>query len=174
MILWLTGLSGSGKSTIANIFINKFIKINKKFILIDGDQIRNIFENDLGYSLNDRIKQIKRIQNISKFLDNNSLNVIVAALYSNPELLNWNRDNFNNYFEVYIKSSLQNLKLRNKNKLYSKFSEKKNSQIVGLDIPWEEPINSDLIIETDNGDSPKKSAEDLFLSIKNCYGNDYL
>tara|TARA_B100000965_G_C19496716_1_gene715542 strand:- start:4 stop:522 length:519 start_codon:yes stop_codon:yes gene_type:complete len=165
MILWLTGLSGSGKTTIANEFKKIIIKDKFKFILLDGDEIRLIFGKDLGYSINDRIKQIKRIQNLTKFFQKNNLNIIVSALYSNSDLLRWNRENLKDYYQIYIKSSLQKLEEKDKNQLYSKYRKKEISQVVGMDIEWEEPINSDLVIETDKDNSPSESASILYTAF---------
>ena len=88
MVIWLTGLSGSGKTSIAKEFLRITSKQNK-FISIDGDDIRLIFNHKLGFSKAERIKHINHIQKLAKFLEKNKLMVIVSALYCNSEILKW-------------------------------------------------------------------------------------
>ena len=107
MVIWLTGLSGSGKTTIANSFLKKIKSYKIKFILIDGDIIRNLFSKELSFQKKDRIKQIQKIQLLSKFLSDQGFNVIVAALYSNKNLMKWNKKNLKDYVEVYVKAPLE-------------------------------------------------------------------
>ena len=95
MVIWITGLSASGKTTLAIAIKKKFPK--KNFILVDGDMVREVFD-DLGYEEKDRFKQITRMQNIAYFLNKQGFNVIVAALFSHPKLLSKNRKIFSKYF----------------------------------------------------------------------------
>ena len=92
MVIWLTGLSDSGKTSISKEFLRISSKENK-FISIDGDDIRLIFNNKLGFSKPERIKHINHIQKLAKFLEQNHIMVIVSALYCNSDILKWNRKN---------------------------------------------------------------------------------
>ena len=102
MVVWITGLSGSGKTTVAKYIIKKSIDTHPNMVMLDGDVVREIFNNDLGHEQKDRIVQIKRLQNLSLFLEKQNQIVIVSALYSSPQLLKWNRRNFKNYFEILL------------------------------------------------------------------------
>jgi adenylylsulfate kinase-like enzyme len=165
MIIWLTGLSGSGKTTISK----EFLKITKKkkynFINIDGDLIREVYNDKLGYSKKDRVIQIKRIQKIALYLNKQNCNIIVSALYSNATLLKWNRENLKNYIEIYVKTSIQELIKRDQKKLYSKFFDKKQKNVVGMDINFLSPKKSDIIIDTEI-DTIKLSAIKILNYIK--------
>ncbi len=148
MVIWLTGLSGAGKSTIAADFI-KIVKPKlSSLVLIDGDVVRNLFGGDLTYAEGDRQKQIVRIQKIAKFLNEQSIPVIVTALYSNPELLQWNRENLEGYYEVYVNTPFRTVVERDVKGIYQSLGTAIKPNIVGYDIPWQEPKFSDLIIET--------------------------
>ena len=68
MVIWLTGISGSGKTTIAKELIKRFKSSIPQLVSIDGDEVRQLFKNDLGYSIEDRKKQIERIQSINTFI----------------------------------------------------------------------------------------------------------
>ncbi len=154
MIIWITGLSGSGKTTIAKGLINRLKARIKNLVNVDGDIIRDLFGNDLGFDINSRIKQIKRIQKLCMFLQKQNLIVIVSALYSNNDLLIWNRKNFKNYYEIYLEASLDLLKTRDVKGLYAKFSKGLEKNIVGIDIPWNTPKLYDLKINMDIWEEP--------------------
>ena len=146
MIIWLTGISGSGKTTVAEKIVNKYKVFLPNLINIDGDIIRDFFDKSLGYDINARVNQINRIQKVCKFLERQKLIIVVSALYSNAKLMRWNRDNFSNYYEIYLEASLDLVKSRDPKGLYKKFSEGKEKNLVGIDIPWIAPKNYDLKI----------------------------
>ena len=102
MIIWLTGLSGSGKTTISNILYSKLKTSIPPLVKIDGDEIRELFNDTKTYDENSRYNQIKRIQRLALILSKQGLYVIVSALYCNPELMEWNRKNFKSYYEIYL------------------------------------------------------------------------
>lgn len=144
MVIWITGLSASGKTTLAKAICKNFAK--KKFILIDGDLIRNLF-NDLGYEEKDRFKQITRMQNIASFLAKQNFNVVVAALFSHTKLLSRNRKLFKKYFEIYLKADIGFLAKREIKNIYSRAFKKKLKNVVGMDIKWNEPKNPNLVFD---------------------------
>lgn len=150
MVIWITGLSASGKTTLAKYYKNYMNKKKKSFTLVDGDNVREIFFNDLGFDSESRFKQITRMQDIAKFLDKQNCNVLVAALYSHPKLLSRNRKLFKNYFEIYLKANIDFLADREIKKIYKKALKKKIKNVVGVDIKWHEPKKSDLIFEQKN------------------------
>ena len=126
--------------------IERYKKYLPNLINIDGDIVRQFFEKNLGYKENDRIKQIKRIQKICKFLEKQDLICIVSALYSNYNLMKWNRENFLNYYEIFLDADLDLVKNRDPKNLYKKYQEGKEKNIVGIDIPWHAPETYDLKI----------------------------
>jgi len=146
MVIWLIGLSGSGKSTLAREIVAGANKENVNTVLLDGDVIRDLFDNDLGYSMKDRFKNAQRICKIGKFLDSQGLNVVTAILSLFPENREWNRSNIENYYEVFIDSPLEDLIERDSKGLYDKFSKGEISDVAGMDIKFEIPKNSDLVI----------------------------
>lgn len=146
MIIWITGVSGAGKTTIAEALTSKYKRYLPNLINIDGDAVRELYGNDLDYSERSRVLQIKRIQKICMFLSKQKLIVIASALYASAELLKWNRENFVDYLEVYLKAPLELVKKRDPKNLYKKYYAGIEKNIVGLDIPWHEPKESDIEI----------------------------
>lgn len=165
MIIWITGISGSGKTTISKEIYRKYKKNLKNLVSIDGDIIRELYGNDLKYDIRDRIKQIKRIQKLSTFLERQDLVVLVTALYSNDVLLDWNRRNFRDYFEIYLDASIELVRKRDVKGLYAKFDKGLEKNIVGLDIPWSPPMKYDLKINMDTEKSLSETIKKISRSI---------
>ena len=156
MIIWFKGISGVGKSTLGNYFYKIKKKKIKNLVYIDGDNFRKIFKNDLGYSLRDRNKNAERICSFVKFLRSQRINIIVSANLTSKKYQILAKKIYHNYLSVYIESGLSNLKKRDKKKIY-----KNRKNIVGLNIRFDKPKNSDLYIT--NNDTKKKFLKNIKL-----------
>ena len=146
MVVWIIGLSGSGKSTLANEIVARAKKVNSNTILLDGDFVREMFGNDLGYSVADRERNALRICQLGKFLSEQGLNVVTAILSLFPESRQWNRAHLENYYEVFIDSPLEELISRDSKGIYSRFKAGEITEVAGMDIEFKKPLDSDLII----------------------------
>jgi adenylylsulfate kinase-like enzyme len=164
MVIWLTGLSGSGKTTIGKILYRELKPKLSNLVFVDGDTIRDIFLNDLGFDLSSRVTQISRVQNLVRFLEGQGLNVIVSALYSNPLLLRTNREIFSQYFEVYVETPMNVLEARDTKNLYRRSRDGLINNVVGIDIEWTPPQNPDLVVNTTKA-TPENSA---LVILKTC------
>ena len=122
MVVWLIGLSGSGKTTLANEIVASKNNESKNTLLLDGDVIREIFGNDLDYSMEGRLLNARRICQLGKFLDEQGMNVICAILSIFPETREWNRDNVKDYYEVFIDVPIETLIERDSKGIYAKFN----------------------------------------------------
>ena len=152
MVTWFIGLSRSGKSTLSKILYNKLRQKVNNLVLIDGDTVRNIFGNDLGHTIEARLENAKRISKLTKFLADQDIHVIAAVLSIFPEWQKWNRENIKNYSEVYLKVPMNILEQRDTNNLYSNAKKGEIKNVVGIDIPFPEPAQPDLIIKNDRND----------------------
>lgn len=149
MVVWITGISGAGKTTVADK-IRDMLKPNLPHVVrLDGDEIRAVFGKSLSYRAEDRMIQIQRIQRIAAVLAKQDIIVIVAALYSHPELLTWNREHIDRYFEVHLDASLELVTRRDAKGLYAEAAEMETPNIVGIDIPRHDPAAPDLYINAD-------------------------
>lgn len=151
MVIWVTGLSASGKTTLTQAFEKKYKTDFPNMVLLDGDVVRQLYGNDLGYTADQREIQIKRLQTIAGFLEQQGIIVVVAALYANDELLAYNRRHFKKYFEVYLKADLDSLKKREIKDLYKQALDGKIKNVVGVDIPWNEPVRPDMVFNIADG-----------------------
>lgn len=129
MVIWISGLSGVGKSYLANQLIKEQSKSN--FIHLDGDHVRKCFKFnnlDLGYTLKDRKIQINRLKSIAKILCDQNFNIIICAVYMTDKIINDNRNLFKNYFHIHLEKNINILKEINNKKIYSK------NNVYGQDI----------------------------------------
>jgi cytidine diphosphoramidate kinase len=161
MVIWITGLSGAGKTTLCRAVLSILKPAMPELVHVDGDAVRELFGSDLSFVEADRVKQIKRIQAMALFLNAEELVVMVAALYASPELLNANREMFSDYFEVYVKAPMDLLSNRNSKGLYDNGTK----NVVGVDIPWHEPVRPDLTLGANLGASPEEMAVQLIDAI---------
>lgn len=163
MVIWILGLSGSGKSYIGKKLRKK---LKRNFIIIDGDIIRSIFQNDLGYSRKERKINANRISKLVEYLSNNGCNVIVTVLSLFPDILKWNRKKIKNYYEIFIDVPIKRLIKRNSKKIYTR-NNKLNKNIVGLDIKFSKPKKIDLVLKNEfNKKSLEKNIETIIHFLK--------
>jgi adenylyl-sulfate kinase len=161
MVIWITGLSGSGKSTLCSALRPRLNAVGTSVVTLDGDAVRAAFGSDLGYREQDRVKQIMRIQGMAKLLADQGVTVLVAALYAHPELLAWNRANLRDYLEVYIRADIEFLLGRDKKGLYRGALGGQIRDVVGVDIPWHEPLGPDIVVDAKLETPPAVLAESL-------------
>ena len=148
MILWISGISGVGKTTLAKKLYNLIKKKTDNLVWIDGDQFRKIFNNDLKYTLKDRNKNAQRICSLVKFLSSQNINIILSANLTSNKYRNWCKKNLRNYISIYIDTSLQNLFKRDKKNIYNNKKIKKN--VVGLGIKKNRPTYVDFFLENNS------------------------
>lgn len=145
MVIWILGLSGVGKSFLSSKLEKELYDDYGSFLILDGDVIRKVFDNDLGFSIKDRNINASRISKLANFLNQNKVNVIVSVLSLFPNWLEWNRKNIKEYYEIFIDVPISILKERNNKNVYFKDG-KKNKNVVGVDIEFIKPKSPDLKI----------------------------
>jgi adenylylsulfate kinase len=149
MVIWIIGLSGTGKTTIATQVVERIRLLNGKVVLLDGDLIRNLFGNDVDHTISGRLRNAERLSLLTKYLADQNIHVVAAVLSIFPEWRDWNKRNIADYAEVYLKASMHTLLRRDIKNLYAKAMNGEISNVVGVDIPFPEPESPDLVIEND-------------------------
>ena len=149
MVIWLIGMSGAGKSSIADEVYRLLKERRPNVVMLDGDGVREVMGNDLGHSLEDRKHNADRLCRMGRFLDKQGIDVVCAILSIFPESRDWNREHIPHYFETYIRVSFDELVRRDSKGLYKKALAGEITDVVGVDIEFPEPTNPDLVIEND-------------------------
>jgi adenylylsulfate kinase len=166
-VLWLTGLSGSGKSTIANLLEKKLAEHGKHTYLLDGDNVRHGLCGDLTFSDKDRVENIRRIGEVSKlFVD---AGVIVLTAFISP--FKSERDFCRNlmdddeFVEIFIDTPIEECEKRDPKGLYQKARQGDIKDFTGIDSPYEAPESAEITLDF-SGQTAEQSAEQLFELLK--------
>ncbi|MDZ7739925.1 MAG: adenylyl-sulfate kinase [Bacteroidales bacterium] len=148
-VIWLTGLSGSGKSTIAEALYKKLKSKGLKAEYLDGDRVRDIFPKT-GFSKEERDRHIKRIGFLASILEKNGVIVIAAFISPYEESRQFVKNLCNNFIEVHVSTPLEECKKRDIKGLYAKAESGEIKNFTGIDDPYEVPLHPDLRIDTTN------------------------
>ena len=164
MVIWITGLSGAGKTTLAKEIVNQLATENKEPILLDGDQLREIFidSTNQAISAHDRSSRLTlalKYSGLARLLSEQGFLVIVATISLFKEVHNWNRKNLKNYYEVFLDTPIEELKKRDSKKIYSRFFGNEISNVAGLDIEVDQPKSPDLLVPFDPNRSVQSVAD---------------
>jgi len=149
-IVWLTGLSGSGKSTLARALEKHLFDNHRLCYVLDGDIIRKGLNSDLGLSPEDRDENIRRTFEVANILADAGLIVICAMISPYNAMRQRARDSAQvPFIEVYVKCPIDECAKRDPKGLYAKQKAGTIKGLTGIDAPYEEPTNPDVIVETD-------------------------
>lgn len=137
----------SGKSTLAEEIRDILRQSNNNVLVLNGGDLRKILGNDLSYTLEDRMLNARHISGVCQYLGDQGMIVICSMLSLFEETRQWNRKNIYNYYEIYIDVSMKQLLARDSKNLYRKALNGDTDQVVGVDIEFIKPENSDLILD---------------------------
>lgn len=169
LLIWITGLSGSGKSTIGSALESSLYNLGKATYLLDGDNLRHGINSDLGFSDIDRIENIRRIGEISKLFVDAGLITIATFVSPFKKDRNFVRSLLGDYFiEVYIDCDLDTCIKRDPKGLYEKALSGEIPQFTGISSPYEKPDKPELVINTID-DSIEESINKIITFIKENY-----
>lgn len=148
-VLWMTGLSGAGKTTIALNLIEKLQARGVKLERLDGDVVRESLTKDLGFSKEDRVKNIERSTFVAKLLARNGVGVICSFISPYRENREYVKSHVHNYIECYVNAPLVVVEGRDVKGLYAKAREGLIPNFTGISDPFEAPENADIECRTD-------------------------
>ena len=151
VLLWFTGLSGSGKSTIAFALEKELNKLNQLCYVLDGDNMRHGLNGDLGFSQEDRKENIRRIGEVGKlFIDAGiiTLSSFISPFRADRDAIRQSLGNCQ-FIEIYIKCSLDVCEQRDVKGLYNKARKNEIKDFTGISSPYEQPLHPELVIESD-------------------------
>ncbi|MEX2130794.1 MAG: adenylyl-sulfate kinase, partial [Pseudohongiellaceae bacterium] len=149
-VIWLTGLSGSGKSTIANRLEKNLMAAGKHSYLLDGDNIRHGLNRDLGFTDADRVENIRRIAEVAKLMTEAGLIVVTSFIspFRAERIMARSLFETDEFIEVFVDTPLAECELRDPKGLYQKARRGEIRNFTGFDSPYEPPLNPELRIDT--------------------------
>lgn len=150
VMLWFTGLSGSGKSTVAIALERELHQRGLLCRILDGDNIRSGINNNLGFSPEDRVENIRRIAEVGKLFVDTGIITIAAFISPNNQLRNMASEIIGkeNFIEVYISTPLEECERRDVKGLYAKARRREIKEFTGISAPFEAPENPDIELDT--------------------------
>ena len=157
-VYWMTGLSGSGKSTLAERLITYLQKSGRPVVLLDGDALREVFGNDLGYDVADRRRSAMRNARLCKMLSDQGIDIVIPTISLFHEVQEWNRKNLPNYREILVEVPWEVLLRRDSKQVYSRAKAGELKDVVGVDIAPEYPAHPHIRVSNDGA-----------LSVEDCF-----
>lgn len=150
-IIWFTGLSASGKSTIANAFSRRLFELEKQVYVLDGDNIRQGLNNDLGFGDEARKENIRRIGEVAKLFIDSGQYVLTAFISPFREDRQLVRDLVpdGEFIEVFVKCSIEACEKRDPKGLYKKARKNEIPNFTGISSPYEEPLKPEIIVDSE-------------------------
>ncbi len=164
--LWFTGLPCCGKTTLADAVAEDLRALGMKVERLDGDIVRKGLTRDLGFSKEDRAKNIERVTFVSKLLTRNGVAVLATFVSPYNEIRHKSREEIGNYILVYVKCSVGVCEERDVKGMYAKAKAGEIKDFTGVDDPFEEPDDADIIVETDK-QTVEKSKQIVLNKLKN-------
>jgi adenylyl-sulfate kinase len=163
--VWFTGLSGSGKSTIAEMLFHEFQARGLKTEILDGDVVRTNLSKGLGFSKEDRDTNIMRIGFVANLLTRNGVATICCPISPYKETRDANRELIGNFVEVYVHATLEELaENRDPKGLYKKAIAGEIKGFTGVDDPYEVPEDPELVVDTMN-ETPEESLQNVLRAL---------
>ncbi|MCW5701032.1 MAG: adenylyl-sulfate kinase [Bradyrhizobium sp.] len=157
-VIWITGLSGAGKTTLAAEVVNILRSDGKAVIMLDGDELRDVFGDEARHDRESRLRLALRYSRLCQMLGRQGINVVIATISLFSDVHIWNRTNIPGYFEVYLRVPLEELRRRDPKGIYRRFDSGETTNVAGLDMPIDEPPSPDIIIDFDQAASIRESA----------------
>ena len=173
-VIWITGLSGAGKTTLANELISSLKKRDLRPILLDGDILRKLLKvphkKINSHTRETRIKLALKYAQICELLSSQGFTVVIATISMFNEVYAWNRANLPKYFEIYLKVPIEELRSRDPKDIYQKHGDGLLTNVAGLDLVVDEPSESNLILDFETQpsiwQSPKSLADHVMSELQ--------
>ncbi|QHT61551.1 adenylyl-sulfate kinase [Paenibacillus lycopersici] len=147
-VLWFTGLSGAGKTTTAEAVLQKLRERGRRAELLDGDELRTVICKGLGFSMEDRFENVRRIAYVANLLSRNGVDVLVSAISPYRAMREYAQQQIPNFVEIYVNCPLHVCEMRDVKGLYAKARSGEIKHFTGVSDPYEEPLQPNIALNT--------------------------
>jgi glutamine kinase len=158
-VYWITGLSGAGKTTLGASLTQRLRQAGRSVIFLDGDKVRIAIAEDLGHPVEDRRRVALRNSRLCQLLSEQGTDVVCATISMFHEVQQWNRDNIPGYREIYLRVPFAEIERRDVKRIYARARLREVTNVVGIDIPAEEPKTPDLILDNHGALGPDAAVD---------------
>jgi cytidine diphosphoramidate kinase len=164
-VYWITGLSGSGKTTVARELLERLRERDVHPAFLDGDILREIFGNSFGYSNVERLRLAMVYSRLCRELSNQGFDVVIATIAMFSQVRDWNREHIRDYREIYLRVPIEILAERDSKGLYARARRGEVKNVAGVDIPVDEPRSPDLLIDNFGVCTPQRAVETILAVV---------
>ena len=168
--IWITGLSGAGKSSLAREVVARLRAAGKVVVQLDGDELREVFgavaANSQNHGRGGRLALAMQYAQLCRVIASQGLTVVIATISLFREVHVWNRENLPGYFEVYLKVPVEELRRRDPKGIYRRYDSGELSNVAGLDLPIDEPEAADWVAEFESEQTVSLLADKLINVLK--------
>jgi cytidine diphosphoramidate kinase len=170
-VIWITGLSGTGKSTLAKEVTARLRARGEAVVMLDGDELRDIFgtgiANENNHGRDERLALAMQYAHLCRMVASQGITVVIATISLFHSVHDWNRKNLPSYFEAFLKVPMDELRRRDPKGIYRRFDANQLVNVAGLDLPVDEPKKADWVAEFQVDQTVTLLANDLMATLKN-------
>lgn len=159
-VYWITGLSGAGKTTIGTLLYNYLKQKKDNIVFLDGDILRQIYKSK-SYSSKGRKRLAFQHSRLCQMLSNQGIDVVICVIAMFDDVRKWNRENLQSYKEIYLRVEIEELIRRDQKALYSRALKNEIDNVLGINLPFDEPMHSDLIIDNFGMETPERTIQKI-------------
>lgn len=164
--IWVTGLSGAGKTTISRKLVAELRRIAGNVIFLDGDELREVLsavsEKGAHHDRDQRTAIAMQYARLCRLLSSQNMTVVIATISMFKEVHDWNREHLPGYFEIYLKVPIEELQRRDPKGIYKLYAKGQATNVAGLDLAVDEPQNPHMLIEFDAERTVDETVNEIF------------
>lgn len=161
-VVWITGLSGAGKSSVARLLRGRWLAAGRSMLLLDGDVLRAVYPGRSGYGREERLELALSYGRLCREIASQGIDVACATISMQQPVYEWNRNNISNYLEVYLRVTNEELAKRDSKGLYRRDADRGATDVYGIDLAADEPTQPTLVIDNEGDVTAERAAGMIF------------